>query len=108
MKIRKKSIIILFELLMLNCLINMRNILSKISNNNKNSKINNFIKENLTHKINILKNNKNDTNTNYFNTLYIIRKMRFGNYFISLNNAIIFCELLCCKRIIIDNDFIKK
>jgi hypothetical protein len=26
--------------------------------------------------------------------------MRFGNYFISLNNAIIFCEFLSCKRII--------
>jgi hypothetical protein len=29
--------------------------------------------------------------------------MRFGNYFISLNNAIIFCEFLSCKRIIIRN-----
>lgn len=30
--------------------------------------------------------------------------MRFGNYFISLNNAIIFCELFNCKRIILTNN----
>jgi len=37
------------------------------------------------------------------NTIYIKSRMRFGNYFISLNNAIIFCEFLSCKRIVIRN-----
>ena len=49
-------------------------------------------------------------NLTYINTLYINGNSRFGNYFISLNNAIIFCEVMRCKTIIIDNnknDFIK-
>jgi len=37
-------------------------------------------------------------------SLYINGIMRFGNYLISLNNAIIFCELFNCKRIIIKNN----
>ena len=46
-------------------------------------------------------------NITYINTLYIKSHLRFGNYFISLNNAIIFCEFLSCKRIIIEkNKFI--
>ena len=39
--------------------------------------------------------------------MYIKGKSRFGNYFISLNNAIIFCEFSGCKRIIINDAFIK-
>jgi hypothetical protein len=61
-----------------------------------------IIKRNLYYKIKNLKKNKAN-----INTLIIIGKFRFGNYFVSLNNAIIFCEFLCCKRIIINNDFIK-
>ena len=45
-------------------------------------------------------------NISYINTLYIKGHRRFGNYFISLNNAILFCEFLNCRRIIIQNDFI--
>lgn len=38
--------------------------------------------------------------------MHIKGNMRFGNYLISLNNAIIFCEFLGCQRIILKNDFI--
>jgi len=102
--------IIFLWLLMIKCFIKIRNKCSSISNKdlkNKKSKIINFIKINLTHRIKKLKKNKEDINTTHFNTLYITGNMRFGNYFASLNNAIIFCEFLCCKRIIINNDFIK-
>jgi len=50
-------------------------------------------------------------NINNINTLYIKGNSRFGNYFISLNNAIIYCEFLGCKKIIINNSnsiYIKK
>ena len=100
-----KYIIILFELLIFECLINIRNKSASISNkylmNNK-SKIINNIKRNLS---NIIK--KFKKNNTHFNTLYIRKEMRFGNYFVSLNNAIIFCEFLGCKRIIINSVFIK-
>ena len=46
-------------------------------------------------------------NISRINTLYIKTGGRFGNYFISLNNAIIFCEFLSCKRIIIKHKYIK-
>ena len=112
MKLRKKTykiiyflkyIIIFFELLMFKCFINIKNKNSSISNKNlKNNKSKYIIKRNLSDKIKNLKNNKT-----IINTLIIIGNMRFGNFFVSLNNAIIFCEFLCCKRIIINNDFIK-
>jgi hypothetical protein len=38
---------------------------------------------------------------NYLDSLYIIGRMKFGNFMISINNAIIFCEFFHCKRIII-------
>jgi hypothetical protein len=38
--------------------------------------------------------------------LYLRGRIRFGNYFISLNNAILICEYLSCKRIIIQSEFI--
>ena len=34
----------------------------------------------------------------------IIGNYRFGNFLISLNKAIIFCEIFCCKRIIINSN----
>lgn len=112
MNLRKKShkiiyllkyTIIIFELLFLKCLINIRSKSSSISNKNLenyNSKY--IIKRNLNFKIKNLIKNKTS-----INTIIIIGYQRFGNYFVSLNNAIIFCELFCCKRIIINNDFIK-
>lgn len=50
--------------------------------------------------------NKNIT---YINLLFIDGHSRFGNYFIALNKAIIFCEFFSCKKIIIKrkNDYIK-
>ena len=38
--------------------------------------------------------------------MYIRGRIRFGNYFISLNYAILVCEYLSCKRIIIQSEFI--
>ena len=41
-------------------------------------------------------------NINNIKTLYIKGQARFGNYFISINNAIIYCEFLGCKKIIME------
>jgi hypothetical protein len=86
----------------LNYLIIVGNKYSFFSNNySKNNSyiIFNNIKRTLKDKIyKYLK--KNITN---INSLYIIGNLRFGNYYISLNNAILFCEVLNCKKIIINN-----
>lgn len=39
---------------------------------------------------------------NNISVLFIKEKGRFGNYFNSINNAIIYCEFLCCKKIFIE------
>jgi hypothetical protein len=67
---------------------------SSISLNN-NSKMFNITK----HKLQGLINN----NINYIDSLYIIGRLNFGNFIISVNNAIIFCEFFHCKRIIINS-----
>ena len=77
----------------------------------------NYVKNNKFQIINVIKKNLYDIiyktfnkNITYIDTLYIYGKRRFGNFIISLNKAIIFCEYLCCKRIIIQsssNIFIK-
>ena len=98
-----KYIIIYFELFLLKHFIHLNNKISSISNNNllKNNSLN-FIKKKLQDIIfKKLKHNKN-----YSNILYIKGHVRFGNYFICLNNAIIFCEFLSCKKIIIESEFI--
>lgn len=67
---------------------------------NNSSKIFNNIKRTLKYQIyKYLK--KNITN---INSLYINGSLKFGNYFIALNNAILFCEILNCKKIIINNN----
>ena len=38
-------------------------------------------------------------NINNINSLFIKGKYRFGNFFLSINNAIIYCEILGCKKI---------
>ena len=43
-------------------------------------------------------------NINNISTIFIIGKANFGNYFISINNAIIYCEFLGCKNIIMENN----
>ena len=44
--------------------------------------------------------NRKINNINNIKILYIKGKLRFGNFFISINNAIIYCEILQCKKII--------
>ena len=44
------------------------------------------------------------TNINNIRILFIKNKTRFGNYFTSINNAIIYCEFLGCKKIIIESN----
>jgi hypothetical protein len=43
-------------------------------------------------------------NIKYLDSLYIIGSYNFGNFIISLNNAIIFCELFHCKKIILQSN----
>ena len=97
-----KYMIIIFELLLLlEYFINIKNKSSSISKNSQ--------KNNMAKIINILKRkiyNKTNKNKTYINILYIKGISRFGNYLISLNNAIIFCEILRCKKIIIKNNYI--
>ena len=85
-----KYFIFFFQLLLLD------NVL-----NNKYKSIH-IIKKNIKYKLFKAYNNRKT----HINTLYMKGISRFGNYFISLNNAIIFCELFSCKRLIIENDFI--
>jgi hypothetical protein len=40
-------------------------------------------------------------NINNISTFFIQGKARFGNYMQSVNNAIIYCEFLCCKKILL-------
>lgn len=65
-------------------------------------KIINNIKHYLFNKI--LK--KTKKNLTYVDFLYIKGQTRLGNFFIIINNAIIFCELLGCKKIIIKKKMI--
>ena len=105
-----KHIIIIFELLLLGYFIKIINKSSSFSNiylKNKNSNslyFNNIKKtlQNIIYKM-------FKKNITYINRLFIKGHLRFGNYFISLNNAIIFCEFFRCKNIIIvkKNDYIK-
>ena len=97
----KKILIILLGLLFLKNLIIIGNISSLFPNiysKSNSSKIFNNIKSALKDKIYIMM-KKNITN---INSLYIKGALRFGNYLISLNNAIIFCEVLGCKKIILE------
>jgi len=99
-KTSKKIILIIIEILLYICKENKRTIFSKNYKNN-NFRIFNIIKLNL-YDIIYKTFNKNIT---YIDTLFFYgsKKIRFGNFIISLNNAIIFCEFLCCKRIIVES-----
>ena len=101
-KIKIQKILIIFlGLLFLKNLIIIGNISSLFPNiylKSNSSKIFNNIKSALKDKIYIMM-KKNITN---INSLYIKGALRFGNYLISLNNAIIFCEVLGCKKIILE------
>jgi len=71
-----------------------------------NSKI--FFKNNkkkIMKKIILSKINKNfSRKINNINILFIKGKARFGNFMLSMNNAIIYCEILHCKKIIIEHN----
>lgn len=105
-----KYIIFFFELLFLGYFVNIINKSSSfpniyLKNNNSYSSYFNIIKKTLQDIIY----KKFKKNITYINLLCIYGHPRFGNYFISLNNVIIFCELFSCKKIIIvdKNDYIK-
>ena len=96
MKINKffKFLFIFFEL------INLFSIKFFPNQNYNNLNITNKIKLYLFNKL--LK--KAKKNLTYVNFLYIQGQARLGNFFICINNAIIFCEFLGCKRIIIEKN----
>ena len=62
-------------------------------------KLNNNILKSNEKKIFFKTISKNENSS--YNILYLMGKMRFGNFIISLNNAIIICEIIDCKHIII-------
>jgi hypothetical protein len=67
-----------------------------------------FILKNCNYKIyKIIKREIQDLlniNIKYLDSLYIIGSYNFGNFIVSLNNAIIFCEFFHCKRIILQSN----
>ena len=73
-------------------------IISKSINIKKNK--NQIIKKILLYKIFKL----TRKNINNISSIFISGKAHFGNYFISINNAIIYCEFLGCKNIIMENN----
>ena len=111
-KITKTKIFFKFKILLILCYIFIFIIIkiplfSKNALNNHNYEINKTIKKELQNLIN----KKLKKKINYIDSLFIIGNYRFGNFLISLNKAIIFCEIFCCKRIIINsnqNIFINK
>ena len=44
-------------------------------------------------------------NITYIHTLFLDHKRRFGNQFIILNKAIFYCEILGCKKIILNKKY---
>jgi hypothetical protein len=80
------------------------NIVSKPPYNSydyfNNSKYINILKKNIFNYIYI----KKRINLSHINILYIKGSARLGNFFLCINNAMIFCELFRCKRIIIQNN----
>lgn len=100
-KFLKYTIIYFETLILLNFIIHPKKTISK----NK-TKINISIKKNIYNLVYKFSKKK----LIFIDSLYIRGIMRFGNSLLSLNNAIIFCELFKCKRIIIKknkNIFIK-
>ena len=82
-------------------IVNKPSVISmNLKNNINNSKNINFIKQKAIKRI--LR--KIRENLVHINSIYIKGKARFGNFIISINNAIIFCELFACKKIIIQKN----
>ena len=69
-----------------------------------NSNIFKFAKQNLIKLLQINEiYNKLKKNLININLIYVSGSVRFGNFLITINNAIIVCELLGCKKIVIQN-----
>ena len=94
MKIIKKLI---FNILIILILMKYSTIYTKLFFGNNKKKL---MKKIILYKIFKLT-RKNINNINY---LFIKGKSRFGNFFISINNAIIYCEILGCKKIILEKN----
>ena len=101
MKFNRIYLIIIFEFFLFNSFIN---IISKPSYNSydyfNNSKYINILKKNIFNYIYIKKRKR----ISHINILYIKGSARLGNFFVCINNAMIFCELFGCKKIIIENN----
>jgi hypothetical protein len=98
-KIFLKYMLIYFELFsLIYFILNKSSYIPNTNTNNiKNSTLFKLIKQNLINSIfKVIK-----KNLTHVNTIYITGKARFGNFLIAINNAIIACELLDCKKIII-------
>jgi len=97
-----KFIFIIFELFSLKYFaMNKSSFISNLPENIFNNPIIfKFAKQNLINEI-YKKLRKNLFN---INLIYISGSLRFGNFLIAINNAIIVCELLGCKKIIIQNN----
>jgi len=95
-----KLLMIFLFLLIFNILVNKKTLFSKKLFNTHNSKIFDKIKQGVYAQIN--KDFKK--NITYIDSLYISGTYRFGNFLISLNKAVIFCEFFLCKRIIIQSN----
>ena len=93
-------------MLVLNVLIIITLLFLKYSAMSKISK--NFVRKNkkrLMKKIALSKIYKiTKKNINNINSIFIKGNSRCGNFFIAINNAIIYCEILECKKIIIENN----
>ena len=92
-----KIILIFFEIILLKYFINIKNKFLILNNYFIYNKYN-IIKKVLLSRIS--KYNKKKINN--ISILFIRGKGRFGNYYISINNAIIYCQFLGCKKIIIE------
>jgi len=91
---KKYKLFIIIILLFFIFFIFIRNKKSSISLNN-NKKLFNSIKHELQDLI--------KKNINSIDSLYITDTIKFGNFVISINKAILFCEFFHCKRIIIQS-----
>ena len=91
------KLIIYLQLFILLYFINSRHNFLILKNYFKNNK-NNIIKKILLNRI--CKNHRRKLKK--INALFIKGNGRFGNFFISINNAIIYCEFLGCKKIIVE------
>ena len=97
-----KYMFIIFELFSLKYFIMNKSLFISIIPKSifNNPKIFKFAKQNLINEIY----KKLRMNLINLNLIYVSGSVRFGNFLITINNAIIVCELLGCKKIVIQNN----